>query len=104
MTEHYTPTDEESIIWLEDVSQQPYVRESLLESGFRKRAVRRIGHGRVVGYATLTDSTPGEGDYKPFWRRVFWLAPHDPYPQGAPIEAVPPDSIKPNQPSGHVYR
>lgn len=91
--------DEAEIVWVAGgPDDYPYVREVAYDLYTRTRTPRRdICGGRLVAYATLrptaTPSYPGM-----FLRRLWWLAPHDPYPAG-PVEAVDPRSLAPGQPS-----
>ena len=78
------------IVWLEDVSQLPYVRELRVDSRTRRGRISYHGNGRAVGYENL----PADAPY-PYRRRVFWLAPWDPYgPPGRPVEAVDPRTLE----------
>lgn len=87
------------IIWLEDVSKQPYVRSMVVEDRRRRGRIAYRGNGRAVGYENLpADTEPhryeyGGGNY--YFRRVFWLAPWDPYEGGGhPIEAINPNTLE----------
>ena len=83
------------IVWLEDVSQQPYVRALLVDSRTRRGRIAYHGNGRAVGYENLPADTEGKGTFYPYRRRVFWLAPWDPYgPPGRPVEAVDPQTLE----------
>ena len=90
---------EESIVWLEDPSRYPYVRELDHIASFRSRKPRFDLTGRMIGYATLRQDAKG---YAPgcFYRRVFWVKPYDRsedpngvYAHGSPIEAVDPSTV-----------
>jgi len=83
------------IVWLEDVSQQPYVRVLPVYSRTRRGRISYHGHGRAVGYENLSVDVRGVGGPYPYLRRVFWLAPWDPYgPPGRPVEAVDPQTLE----------
>lgn len=95
--------DEEEIVWLEDVSAQPYVRESVA-GRLQRRGKIRCWRGRCVGYANLRRDMPLPR-IKGFARRYWWLAPEDPYDGGGyPIEAVDPRSVRIGQPSARSTR
>jgi len=64
------------IVWLEDVSKQPYVRAIMVESRTRRGRLGYGGNGRAVGYENLPTDTPLTGG--PYFRRVFYLTPWDP--------------------------
>lgn len=87
------------IVWLENVSHQPYVRELYVDSRTRRGRIAYRGNGRAVGYENLAADTKGNGGFYPYRRRCFWLAPWDPYdPPGTgnwwPIEAVDPRTLE----------
>ncbi len=90
-------TYEEAIVWLEDVSGQPYIREEIwVIARWRRRPLLRSA-GRVVGYSMLRPDALSTGPAGTFTRRIFWLAAHDPYAAGAPYEAVAPASVVPGR-------
>ncbi|MFI6169027.1 DUF6009 family protein [Nocardia sp. NPDC051052] len=89
---------EESVVWLEDPSALPYVRESVIHHVHRQSRPR-WQPGRMIGYTT---QGPGpSSEHGRFTRRVFWLKPYDRsedphgphYRDCAPTEAVAPASI-----------
>ncbi|MEX1659178.1 DUF6009 family protein [Streptomyces pseudovenezuelae] len=93
---------EVDLVWLEDLSQLDYVRQSLdrLPTRRGKPAYRR--DGRMVGYALLGSEAKPSRSSGTFRRRVFWLLPHDRdtvpdglYATGAPAEAVDPRTLAP---------
>lgn len=93
--------DECELVWLEDIEQLDYVRQTLdrLPTRRGKPAYRR--DGRMVGYAVLAPHAKASRSSGTFRRRVFWLLPHDrdTYPEGlyetgAPAEAVDPRSLE----------
>lgn len=93
---------EESITWLEDPTQHRYLRETNALCSFKQKWSRRNFNpsGRIVGYAVLRKQARYNVRRGFFERRVWWLAPHDPYKEGgAPCEAVVPSSIEPGMPS-----
>lgn len=93
---------EEEIVWLEDVSELDYVRETGAILKGRKRPPRKnVVMGRVVGYSTVNEKSESKW-YGCFYRRIFYLAPHDrdSQPEGiykfwAPTEAVDPRTVAP---------
>lgn len=96
---------EESIVWLEDVSTQPYVRELITAATSRTGRLRYRGNGRAVGYSVLCRDAENNGGPREFTRRVFWLAPWDPYEEGGqPVEAVVPSTIAPGVKGAHPSR
>ncbi|MGW7081820.1 DUF6009 family protein [Streptomyces sp. NPDC054871] len=92
--------DESQLVWLEDIAELDYVRQSLdrLPTRIGKPAYRR--DGRMVGYAVLAPHAKASRSSGTFRRRVFWLLPHDRdsqpqglYESGAPAEAVDPRTL-----------
>lgn len=96
--------DEVRIVWqYEDLSQFDYVRESTRRVGTRQRPVSAPA-GERVGYAQLSESAERSGRAGVFFRRVFWLKPHDRhfepggvYEKSEPSEAVDPQTVEPGQ-------
>ncbi|MGW2232204.1 DUF6009 family protein, partial [Streptomyces formicae] len=68
---------ESELVWLEDVTNLDYVRQSLdrLLTRGSKPAYHR--DGRMVGYAMLAPQAKSSRSSGTFRRRVFWLLPHD---------------------------
>lgn len=103
---HISPASiiwEADIVWLQDVMEWDYVRQSLLLVPYRQRKPRRgvIGDGEVVGYSILDTDAPS-ADLGRFYRRVFWVKRHDRhaepegvYASGCPVEAVDPRTLAP---------
>ncbi|MFJ5803769.1 DUF6009 family protein [Streptomyces decoyicus] len=94
-----TKTD---LVWLEDISDLDYVRQSLDRVSSRRRQPPYHRDGRLVGYARLGPTAKASRASGTFLRRVFWLAPHDRdqqpnglYSTGAPSEAVAPRTVSP---------
>ncbi len=96
-------TREQSIVWEEDISRLPYVREIELPAGTRQRPVPWRNEGRRVGYAVLRKGAgadiPGSGL---FTRRLFFLKDYDRdsdptgiYQTGEPCEAIDPRQVRP---------
>jgi hypothetical protein len=88
----FSLSTESRIVWLVPQAELPrYVRESVVLLPYRAGMSRRQqerGPGVVVAYSELLPTAPSD-DRQGFWRRVFWLAAHDPYPgRGSPCEAV----------------
>jgi hypothetical protein len=94
-------TNEKEIVWLEDISKLPYVREFEFISGSRTRPPRKKhGEARLVGYATLDKSARSSNGV--FVRRMFLLKTYDrdsdpesTYKTGCPVEGVDPMTVKP---------
>lgn len=97
---------EDGIVWLEDVSKHPYVREMLAGyENFRRRKPKWYSAGRMVGYSVLRPDAPNNGMPGYFERRLFWLRDTDPYDgRGAPCEGVDPLTIEPGKKSRVTYR
>jgi hypothetical protein len=91
---------ETGLVWLEDIGDLDYVRQSL--DRLHTRTGRPAYHrdGRLVGYAVLGPTARPSRISDTFRRRVFWLLPHDRdnapdglYARGAPAEAVDPRTL-----------
>lgn len=91
---------EKSIIWLEDVSNLPYVRCRLVPGCTSRRGPVKLKSPdrRVVGFARLLREAPTDAETGTYTRRVFYLkdedegaTPRDPIPAGA----VHPDNVLP---------
>ncbi|MEU3877743.1 DUF6009 family protein [Streptomyces sp. NPDC029704] len=92
---------ETALVWLEDITNLDYVRQSL-ERLPTRRGKPPYHHGRMVGYALLGPAAKPSRSSGTFRRRVFWLLPHDRdsdpeglYATGAPAEAVDPRTLEP---------
>ncbi|MFD3518541.1 DUF6009 family protein [Streptomyces sp. NPDC058657] len=90
------------LVWLEDVSDLDYVRQSLDRLPTRRGKPAYHRDGRMVGYAVLGPGAKSSRSSGTFRRRVFWLLPHDRdtapeglYSSGAPAEAVDPRTLAP---------
>ncbi|KOU42068.1 transcription factor [Streptomyces sp. WM4235] len=88
------------MIWLEDVAELDYVRQSLDRLPTRRGKPAYHRDGRLVGYAQLGPQAKPSRSSGTFRRRVFWLLPHDRdsvpdglYASGAPAEAVDPTTL-----------
>ncbi|RSM88241.1 transcription factor [Streptomyces sp. WAC 01325] len=93
---------EVAFVWLEDVGELDYVRQSLDRLPNRRGKPAYHRDGRMVGYALLGPSAKPSRSSGTFRRRVFWLLPHDRdavpdglYATGAPAEAVDPRTLLP---------
>ncbi len=93
---------EADIVWLEDIDNLDYVRQSLDRLPTRRGKPPYHRDGRMVGYAILGSTAKASRASGTFRRRVFWLLPHDrdSQPQGlyaksAPAEAVDPRTLHP---------
>ncbi|MFB8272930.1 DUF6009 family protein [Streptomyces sp. NPDC055955] len=91
---------ESDLVWLEDVTDLDYVRQSLDRLPTRRGKPAYHRDGRMVGYATLAPQAKASRSSGTFRRRVFWLLPHDRdtqpdglYETGAPAEAVDPRTL-----------
>ncbi|MEV0693860.1 DUF6009 family protein [Streptomyces sp. NPDC050388] len=100
--------DENELVWLEDIEDLDYVRQSLdrLPTRCGKPAYHR--DGRMIGYAQLGLRAKASRSSGTFRRRVFWLLPHDRdtdpgglYATGAPAEAIDPRTLAPGV-KGHM--
>lgn len=88
------------LVWLEDVTELDYVRQSLDRLPTRRGKPAYHRDGRLVGYAQLGPGAKPSRSSGTFRRRVFWLLPHDRdmvpdglYASGAPAEAVDPTTL-----------
>ncbi|MFE6904708.1 DUF6009 family protein [Streptomyces sp. NPDC057717] len=91
---------ESDLVWLEDITELDYVRQSLDRLPTRRGKPAYHRDGRMVGYATLAPQAKASRSSGTFRRRVFWLLPHDRdtqpqglYETGAPAEAVDPRTL-----------
>ncbi|MEU6709691.1 DUF6009 family protein [Streptomyces wuyuanensis] len=91
---------EAELVWLEDVTNLDYVRQSLDRLPTRRGKPAYHRDGRMVGYAQLGPGAKPSRSSGTFRRRVFWLLPHDRdtqpeglYATGAPAEAVDPRTL-----------
>jgi hypothetical protein len=91
---------ETDLVWLEDIGQLDYVRQSLDRLPTRRGKPAYHRDGRMVGYACLSTEAKPSRSSGTFRRRVFWLLPHDRdsepeglYAKGAPAEAVDPRTL-----------
>lgn len=92
---------ETDLVWLEDVTELDYVRQSLDRLSTRRGKPPYHRDGRMVGYALLGPKARSSRSSGTFRRRVFWLLPHDRdtkpdglYATGAPAEAVDPRTLE----------
>ncbi len=92
---------ETELVWLEDVEQLDYVRQSLDRLATRRGKPAYHRDGRMVGYALLGSTAKPSRASGTFRRRVFWLLPHDRdsqpgglYARSAPAEAVDPRTLQ----------
>ncbi|MFF1359176.1 DUF6009 family protein [Streptomyces sp. NPDC058297] len=91
---------ESDLVWLEDITDLDYVRQSLDRLPTRRGKPAYHRDGRMVGYATLTPRPRPPAHQARSAARVFWLLPHDRdtqpeglYETGAPAEAVDPRTL-----------
>ncbi|MEU1535318.1 DUF6009 family protein [Streptomyces fagopyri] len=92
---------EAELVWLEDLDDLDYVRQSIDRLPTRKGRPAYHRDGRMVGYAILGPTAKPSRASGTFRRRVFWLLPHDRdtapdglYAKSAPAEAVDPCSLE----------
>jgi hypothetical protein len=95
-------SDEATVVWLEELEEIDYVRQTLDKTTRRRNKPRWARYGRMVGYAELDDNAQADPDSGLYRRRVFFLLPHDRdvdpeglYAAGAPGEAVDPRTVEP---------
>ncbi|WP_030687117.1 DUF6009 family protein [Streptomyces sp. NRRL B-1347] len=95
---------EAELVWLEDIEELDYVRQSLDRLPTRRGKPAYHRDGRMVGYARLAPAAQPSRASGTFRRRVFWLLPHDRdtaptglYAKGAPAEAVDPRTLSPRR-------
>ena len=93
---------EAEFVWLEDIDQLDYVRQSLDRLPTRKGKPPYHRDGRMIGYAILGPAAKPSRASGTFRRRVFWLLPHDRdsepdglYARSAPAEAIDPRTLQP---------
>lgn len=93
---------ENELVWLEDITELDYVRQSLDRLPTRRSKPAYHRDGRMIGYALLSPQAKASRSSGTFRRRVFWLLPHDRdtqpnglYETGAPAEAVDPRTLQP---------
>ncbi|MFJ1902086.1 MULTISPECIES: DUF6009 family protein [unclassified Streptomyces] len=98
---------EVDFVWLEDIGDLDYVRQSLDRLPTRRGKPAYHRDGRMVGYTQLGPQAKPSRSSGTFRRRVFWLLPHDRdsapdglYATGAPAEGVDPRTLMP----GHKGR
>ncbi|MGW7276605.1 DUF6009 family protein [Streptomyces sp. NPDC054864] len=91
---------EAELVWLEDIEDLDYVRQSLDRLPSRRGRPPYHRDGRMVGYALLGPQAKASRSSGTFRRRVFWLLPHDRdsdpaglYASSAPAEAVDPRTL-----------
>jgi hypothetical protein len=102
---------EAELVWLEDISDLDYVRQSLDRLPSRRGRPAYHRDGRMVGYAQLGPQAKPSAASGTFRRRVFWLLPHDRdtdrrglYCVGAPAEAVDPHTLASRQRGSKTVR
>ncbi|MGA4860935.1 MULTISPECIES: DUF6009 family protein [Streptomyces] len=95
-------SQEATLVWLENVDELDYVRQSLDRLPTRRGKPAYHRDGRMIGYAQLGSRAKPSRSSGTFRRRVFWLLPHDRdtdpdglYATGAPSEAVDPRTLAP---------
>ena len=86
---------EAEIVWLRPVDELPrYVREAYVpaESPYFVDEDALESRG-VVAYARTSPELRYLADAPRVLRRLFWVKPCDPYPKGAPVDAVDPLTV-----------
>ncbi|MFJ8888498.1 DUF6009 family protein [Streptomyces sp. NPDC102402] len=103
--------DEHELVWLENVEELDYVRQSLDRLPTRRGKPAYHRDGRMIGYAQLSPQAKASRSSGTFRRRVFWLLPHDRdndpeglYATGAPAEAVDPRTLMPGAKGSKTQR
>jgi hypothetical protein len=93
---------EAELVWLEDINDLDYVRQSLDRLATRKGKPPYHRDGRMVGHAILGPEAKASRASGTFRRRVFWVLLHDRdsepeglYARSAPAEAVDPHTLQP---------
>ncbi|MET7694327.1 DUF6009 family protein [Streptomyces sp. NPDC005483] len=93
---------ETDIVWLEEIDELDYVRQSIDRLPTRKGRPPCRRPGRMIGYAILGPDAKASRASGTLRRRVFWLQPHDRdsepdglYANSAPAEAVDPRTLEP---------
>ncbi|WP_329583226.1 DUF6009 family protein [Streptomyces sp. NBC_01361] len=91
---------ESDLVWLEDITDLDYVRQSLDRLPTRRGKPAYHRDGRMVGCHPRPQAKASRASGT-FRRRVFWLLPHDRdaqpeglYETGAPAEAVDPRTLE----------
>ncbi|MEW1905553.1 MULTISPECIES: DUF6009 family protein [unclassified Streptomyces] len=104
-------SDESELVWLENVEDLDYVRQSLDRLPTRRGRPAYHRDGRMIGYAQLSPQAKASRSSGTFRRRVFWLLPHDRdndpeglYATGAPAEAVDPRTLAPGAKGSKTQR
>ena len=100
--------DEKNIVWLEDLNDCPWVRESSTDfrtkQGISKNRQSEIERGRIklIGYGELEDDAPSgfindATGRKHYYRRIFTIRNDDyeNYKNDYPTEAVDPLTVEP---------
>ncbi|MBT2439983.1 transcription factor [Streptomyces sp. ISL-36] len=85
------------LVWLEDIEQLDYVRQTLDRLPTRGGRPPYFRPGRMIGYAILGPTAKASRASGTFRRRVFWLQPNDrdTVPGGLYREAGPSEGIDP---------
>lgn len=78
--------------------ESPYIREGVVATRYPRRPLTlQAVDGERVAYAVLAaDTDPARtlpGSQREYVRRVWWVAPADPYGPPGPCEAVVPESV-----------
>ncbi len=80
---------EKSIVWLEDVSQLPFVREMTVTDAKGRRGSFHIDGVQVLGYSKLTPDSPTMPPKGTYSRRIFYVKKKD---LGRPESKAPPSN------------
>ncbi|MET7552287.1 DUF6009 family protein [Streptomyces sp. NPDC005500] len=104
-------SQEAELVWLENITDLDYVRQSLDRLPTRRAKPAYHRGGRMVGYAELGLKAKASRTSGTFRRRVFWLLPHDRdsdpegvYATGAPAEAIDPRTLSPRSKGSKTER
>ncbi|MBD2359236.1 hypothetical protein H6G41_32415 [Tolypothrix sp. FACHB-123] len=102
-------TQEKKIVWLYDLNDYPWLRETFAHFPKRDRITdavisvhKKYGNEKIVGYAQLEDNAPPDRKGKtPFKRRIFVLrdGDYEAYKDhfSFPTEAINPLTVQPRQ-------
>jgi hypothetical protein len=89
---------EKSVVWLEDITDLPYVRVAQVRCARSRRGRLRLSSAeRVVGYSKLMADAPRDPETKRFTRRLFYLRDNDARrgENAPPNHAVDPSTVLP---------
>jgi hypothetical protein len=109
MVENLDLTQEKNIVWLYDLKDYPWLRETITDFPERQgitnaivSSLKTFGGETIVGYVELEDNAPKDREgRKPFTRRIFVLrdGDYEAYKDhfSFPTEAINPLTVQPKQ-------